>query len=118
MVTGVAVILILAELIVRHAIKVANYTGLSGTFIGMTILSIGTSIPEIMSHIVGSVTILRQPETMATISGLLIGTNIGSDIFQQNFILPTVALIGTIMVERRHLHDVGRTARSRQFSPW
>ncbi len=66
---GVAAILILAELIICHAIKVANYTGLSGTFIGMT-----------------------------TISGLLIGTNIGSDIFQQNFILPTVGLIGTIMV--------------------
>ena len=106
MVTGVAAILILAELIIFHAIKVADYTGLSGTFIGMTILSIGTSIPEIMSHIVGSITILRQPETMDTISGLLIGTNIGSDIFQQNFILPTVALLGTIMVERRHLHDV------------
>ncbi len=104
--TGVAAILILAELIIRQAIKVANYTGLSGTFIGMTILSIGTSIPEIMSHIVGSITILRQPETMDTISGLLIGTNIGSDIFQQNFILPTGGLIGTIMVERRHLHDV------------
>ena len=81
MVTGVAAILILAELIIFHAIKVADYTGLSGTFIGMTILSIGTSIPEIMSHIVGSITILRQPETMDTISGLLIGTNIGSDIF-------------------------------------
>ncbi len=103
---GVAAILILAELIICHAIKVANYTGLSGTFIGMTILSIGTSIPEIMSHIVGSITILRQPETMDTISGLLIGTNIGSDIFQQNFILPTVGLIGIVMVERRHLHDV------------
>lgn len=103
---GVAAILILSELIVCHAIKVASYTGLSGTFIGMTILSIGTSIPEIMSHIVGSITILRQPETMVPISGLLIGTNIGSDIFQQNFILPIVGLIGTILVERRHLHDV------------
>ena len=44
MVTGVAAILILAELIIFHAIKVADYTGLSGTFIGMTILSIGTAI--------------------------------------------------------------------------
>lgn len=104
--TGVAAILLLAELIIRNAIKVANYSGLSGTFIGMTILSIGTSVPEIMSHIVGSITILRQPETMDAISGLLIGTNIGSDIFQQNFILPTIGLIGTILVERRHLHDV------------
>ncbi len=103
---GVAAILILSEIIICHAIKVANYTGLSGTFVGMTILSIGTSIPEITSHIVGSITILREPETMVPISGLLIGTNIGSDIFQQNFILPTVALIGSIMVGRRHLHDV------------
>ena len=104
--TGVAAILILSEFIIREAIKVSTFSNLSGTFIGMTILSIGTSIPEIMSHIVGSITILRQPETMASISGLLIGTNIGSDIFQQNFILPTVGLIATITVERRHLHDV------------
>lgn len=103
---GVAVILVLSEVIIRQAIKVATLSHLSGTFIGMTILSIGTSIPEIMSHIVGSIDILRQPETMASISGLLIGTNIGSDIFQQNFILPTVGLIATITVERRHLHDV------------
>lgn len=103
---GVSVILILAELIIRHAIKVATYSNLSGTFIGMSILSIGTSIPEIMSHIVGSITILRQPETMDSISGLLIGTNIGSDIFQQNFILPIVGLVAIITVERRHLHDV------------
>lgn len=103
---GIASILILAELIIRNAIKVATYSRFSGTFIGMTILSIGTSIPEIMSHIVGSITILQQPETMNSVSSLLIGTNIGSDIFQQNFILPTVGLIATISVERRCLHDV------------
>lgn len=105
-VAGIAGILFLAEIVIRNAIELANYFALSGSFIGLTLLSIGTSIPEIMSHIVGSLEILQNPQSMQAISGLLIGTNIGSDIFQQNFILPVVGLLGTIIVFRNQLNDV------------
>lgn len=105
-VVGIAGILFLAEVVIRNAVELASYFRLSGSFIGMTVLSIGTSVPEIMSHIVGSLEIVRHPESMNTISGLLVGTNIGSDIFQQNFILPVVALVGTVIVVRAQLHDV------------
>ena len=40
---------------------------------------------------------------MNTISGLVIGTNIGSDMFLQNFVLPVVGLIGIIVVKRQAL---------------
>lgn len=103
---GIVAILFLAEVVVRNGIELASFFGLSGSFIGLTVLSIGTSVPEIMSHVVGSVEILQHPQTMNSISGLLIGTNIGSDIFQQNFILPLVGLLGTVTVLRRRLHDV------------
>lgn len=102
-IAGVAGMLFLAEVIIRNAVELARYFQLSGAFIGLTLLSVGTSIPELMSHVVGSYTILVQPQTMDAISGLLIGTNIGSDIFQQNFILPVVALAGTLVVARKRL---------------
>ena len=45
---------------------------------------------------------------MNSVSALVVGTNIGSDIFQQNFILPLVAIIGVVVVEKKHLiKDMG-----------
>jgi cation:H+ antiporter len=100
---GALAILLIAEIVIRLTLRLARHHGLSGSFVGLTILSIGTSLLEIMTHVVGSVHILRAPETMNTLSGLLLGSNIGSDIFQQNFVLPLVGLIGTVVVARRML---------------
>lgn len=103
LIMGVIAILLLANLAVRNSIQLADHFGLSGTFIGLTILSIGTSIPEIMTAVLGSINILNDPATMNTVSGLIIGTNVGSDIFQQSFILALVGLIGTITVVKKNL---------------
>jgi cation:H+ antiporter len=102
---GIVLVLGLSEVVVRNAIALAHRYRLSGGFIGLTILSVGTSIPEIMTHIVASSAILRQPESLDTLSALVVGANIGSDIFQQNFVLPVAGLIGTIMVVRSELHE-------------
>ena len=103
LIIGVIAILILAEIAVRNSIRLAHHFGWSGTFIGLTILSIGTSVPEIMAAVVGSIDILKDPGMMNTISGLVIGTNVGSDIFQQSFILAIVGLIGTIVVVKKNI---------------
>jgi cation:H+ antiporter len=100
---GFIIIIILAEIIIKNSIELAKHYGISGTFIGLTVLSIGTSIPEIMTHIIGSINILKDPASLNTLSALVVGTNIGSDIFQQNFILPVIGLIGTIIVIRKNL---------------
>jgi len=100
---GIIIILILAEITVRSALKLGNHYGWSGSFVGLTILSIGTSIPEIMSAIIGSINILQQPLTKKVLSGLIVGQNVGSDIFQQSFVLAIVALIGTIVVIKKDL---------------
>ena len=108
LIIGVIAILILAEIAVRNSIRLAHHFGWSGTFIGLTIFSIGTSVPEIMAAIVGSIDIVKEPSLMNTISGLVIGTNVGSDIFQQSFILAIVGLIGTIVVVKKNiLSEVG-----------
>ena len=103
LIIGFIIIIVLAEVIIKNAISISAHYGISGTFIGLTVLSIGTSIPEIMTHIVGSVKILSEPSLMSTISALVIGNNIGSDIFQQNFVLPVIAIVGTVLVFRKNL---------------
>lgn len=100
---GAVLMLVIAEAVIRLAVRLARHYGLSGSFMGLTILSIGTSLLEIVTHVVGSVRILQHPEQMNTLSGLLLGSNIGSDVFQQNFVLPLVGLLGTVVVVRRML---------------
>lgn len=102
-ISGALVILGLAEIVMRQTLRLAAHFGLSGNFVGLTILSIGTSLVEIITHVVGSVRIVWQPELMNAMSALLLGSNIGSDIFQQNGVLAIVGLIGTVVVVRRNL---------------
>lgn len=103
MFAGVAAILVLAEIVIRLTVRLASHFNLSGTFIGLTILSVGTSLLEIMTHVVGSIHILRDPAQLNTLSAMLLGSNVGSDIFQQNIVLPLVAFLGTVTVVRRDL---------------
>jgi cation:H+ antiporter len=100
---GVLFILISARTVVRSSIGIARTFGLSDTFIGMTVLSVGTSLPEIVTHLAASFRILRDPPLMDEMSALAIGTNIGSDVFQQNFLLGVVALLGAVTVSRKNL---------------
>jgi len=102
---GVAIILVLGDLVIRNAVDLAQTFRLSGAFIGLTVLSLGTSIPEIMTNLVGSVDILMHPEQRATVSALVLGTNVGSVVFQQSFALPVVGLVGVITVKRRELAE-------------
>ena len=94
---------LLADLAVRHAIAIVHHLDFSGAFMGLTILSIATSIPEIMTHIIGSIAIVQNPACLDPLFGSLIGTDIGSDIFQQNFVMPLVGIVGTIVVVRQEL---------------
>lgn len=100
---GALLILVLAEIVLRETLALMAHYRVSASFVGLTVLSIGTSLLEIITHVIGSLRILRAPESMDTLSALLIGSNIGSDIFQQNFVLPLVGLIGSVVVVRRLL---------------
>ena len=89
---------LLAHWIIKRGVELAEFYGISGTFIGLTVLSIGTSLPEILTHIMGSLQINEQPALMNQVSALVLGGNIGSDIFQQNFLLGVVAILVTILL--------------------
>jgi len=105
---SVVAIIFTADIALRSSLAIAKKFKISDALIGMTILSIGTSLPEIMTHIIGSINILRHPELIHDLSGLVIGANIGSDIFQQNFLIGLIGIIGVILVHRKRLiNDVG-----------
>jgi len=92
-----------AEEVVDKMEAVAKYYGVSEVVIAMTIISIGTSLPELSLHIVGSYNILSQPgniEAFQTISATVLGSNIGSDVVQQTLVLGLVLVFGAIAGKR------------------
>ena len=101
----VVAILILADVAIRMAIRVMAHYGISGGFVGLTVVSIGASLLEIATHVAGSFKILAAPDEYQLLSALLLGSNIGSDIVQQNLLLPGVVLVVGITASRRMVVD-------------
>ncbi len=101
--TGALIIFLLADFILKKTLILAHHFGFSNTFVGISVLSIGTSTPEILAHIIASIQILQDSSLNTTLSSLVIGTNIGSNIFQQTIILSTIAIVGTVLVLRKEL---------------
>jgi cation:H+ antiporter len=81
-----------AGLTIEGARKVARHFKISQLFIGLTVLSIGTSLPEIFTHVASSIKILSGIDA----SGVAVGTNIGSDIIQITLIMGILALFATV----------------------
>jgi len=81
-----------AHIAVDQALIIANRLKISKLFVGLTVLSIGTSLPEIFTHIVSS---LNELQGVAA-SNIAIGTNIGSNIFQITFIIGVIGLSAAI----------------------
>lgn len=89
---GLAALLIGAELLVRSAGRLSLLLGLSPLVVGLTIVSFGTSAPEIGVGLLGSI-------SGETDVGL--GNIIGSNIFNILFILGLAALITPLSVQRK-----------------
>ncbi len=96
---GVLGIWFFAGLVVDAAQRIAKHFNISEEFIGLTILSIGTSLPEIFTHIIASIDILKGIDA----SGLAVGTNIGSNIIQITFVLGFIALLTKVHSDKKIL---------------
>ena len=68
----------------------------------LTVVSLATSIPEITSHITASAKILGGSLDFKIGSSIVLGSNIGSDVVQQTFILGLVVLLTGTMHFRRY----------------
>jgi cation:H+ antiporter len=83
--------------------RLAAAFGIGETIFGLTIVSVGTSLPEIFTNIYSAVRIRGGTET----SGIAVGTVIGSEIGQITLVLGVAALVGTMRVELNALRRDG-----------
>ena len=78
---------------IDRLLALAEYYDIDEVVVGMTILAIGTSLPEISAHLVASLGMLSGVLDYRATSAVVIGGNMGSSTVQQ-FFLVGVLLIG------------------------
>lgn len=94
---GVAAIILGGNFVVSGASDIARQWGMSDTLIGLTIVSIGTSLPELVTSVVAA----RKGE-----SSLSLGNAIGSNILNILFILGISGTLTPIAVIPENIIDV------------
>lgn len=94
---GIAAIIYGGDLVVNSASTIAATFGLSQTLIGLTIVAIGTSLPELATSLVAA----RKGE-----SELALGNVVGSNIFNILFILGSSVAISPITVAPESVMDI------------
>jgi cation:H+ antiporter len=91
---GLAALMIGARFLVDGAVSIARDYGVSEAFIGLTIVAVGTSLPELATSLIAA--FRRQSE-------IAIGNIVGSNIFNILGILGITAVIAPIPVSSRFL---------------
>jgi cation:H+ antiporter len=89
---GLATLFVGAELLVRGSTSLARDFGVSEAVIGLTVVAVGTSLPELATGIMSA---------MKRHSDIMIGNIIGSNIFNILFILGTTSMLQPINVDPR-----------------
>lgn len=95
---GLAAVIFGGDLVVDSAVFIAKELGWSETFIGLTIIAIGTSLPELVTSVVAA----TKGE-----SGLALGNVIGSNLFNIFFILGLSSVLNKIPVNIDGLINIG-----------
>lgn len=94
---GLAAIVLGGQMVVNAAETIALHFGLSETLVGLTICSIGTSLPELVTSVVAA----RKNQV-----GMALGNVIGSNIFNILLVGGLASLISPIAVTVNNLIDV------------
>ncbi|MCM3617072.1 calcium/sodium antiporter [Sutcliffiella horikoshii] len=96
-VIGLGAIIFGGELVVRNSTEIAVSLGMSETLVGLTIIAIGTSLPELVTSIMAA--IKKQSE-------IALGNIVGSNIFNIFFVLGTSSLITPLPVNGKVFVDI------------
>lgn len=94
---GLAGIIIGGQFVVDSASDIAIRFGMSKTLVGLTIVAVGTSLPELVTSIVAA----RKGE-----SDIAIGNVVGSNIFNILFVLAASAAISPMNINEQSLTDL------------
>jgi cation:H+ antiporter len=84
---GLAALILGGKLVVDNAVSIATELGISEKIIGLTIVAIGTSLPELVTSVVAAI---------KKKSDIAFGNIIGSNIFNILLVLPLSALISPV----------------------
>ncbi len=93
---GLLAIVFGGDLVVKNSTSVALALGMSETLVGLTIVAVGTSLPELVT----SITAAFKKE-----SEIALGNVIGSNIFNILFILGISSTISPVMVDQKVFFD-------------
>jgi cation:H+ antiporter len=96
-VLGMAGLWLGGSLTVTHALVLAKSFGVSETVIGLSVVAIGTSLPELVTSIAAA---LRKQAALA------LGNVIGSNLVNTLFILPITALMSPLPIRDASLLDI------------
>lgn len=94
---GLAGIIVGGQFVVDSASKIATSFGMSETLVGLTIVAVGTSLPELVTSIVAA----RKGE-----SDIAIGNVVGSNVFNILFVLAASAAITPMNINAQGLCDL------------
>lgn len=97
-VAGLAALVVGADRAVTAAAEVARFYGVSQFFIGVTLISIGTSIPEMTTSIVAA---------SYGAGDIVVGNIVGSETAQITLAIGIVALVAPIVAKRREVMVYG-----------
>ncbi len=86
-----------AEVTIRSSVTLATQAGVSTAVVGLFVVAIGTSMPELVTSIIAAV---RKE------SDLALGNLVGSNIFNSLIVLPASGLAGSILIPRGGLVDL------------
>jgi len=96
---GIVAIILGSNFVVESATNIAEYIGISERIIGLTIIALGTSLPELVT----SITATRKGEY-----DIAIGNVVGSNIFNIGIVLGLpVAIFGNVSVGTFSIIDLG-----------
>ncbi len=90
-IVGILGLILGGHLIVEHAVTIAAHFGISETIIGLTIVAIGTSLPEVATVVVAA---YRGHSEVA------IGNVLGSNVFNLFAVGGAAALAGEVVIEK------------------
>ncbi|QNO15358.1 calcium/sodium antiporter [Alkalicella caledoniensis] len=93
---GLVGVVLGGDIVVKNGIRIALTLGLSETLVGLTIVAIGTSLPELITSITAA---LRKESEIA------LGNIVGSNIFNTLFVLGTSSTISPVLVANEMFLD-------------
>jgi len=96
MIGGGVIVVWGSDITVDSATQIAQMIGLSERFIGLTIVALGTSLPELVTSVVAA----KKGN-----ADIAIGNIVGSNIFNILFVIGTAAIIAPVMYDAAFLFD-------------